>query len=104
MQLSITLAEILNYFLGSTTLVSIYLAWKSRKSSIKQAEATAPALQLEGSDDNGLTWTALSTPQVAVANSTISLRVADVNVQLVRARVSTAGVGVTAGHVLIKGY
>lgn len=46
MQLSITLAEILNYFLGSTTLVSIYLAWKSRKSSIKQAEATA----LEGVD------------------------------------------------------
>lgn len=65
---------------------------------------TAPALQLEGSDDNGLTWTAIGTPQVAVANSTISLRVADVNVQLVRARVSTAGVGVTAGHVLIKGY
>jgi hypothetical protein len=51
-----------------------------------------------------LTWTAIGTPQVAVANSTISLRVADVNVQLVRARVSTAGVGVTAGHVLIKGY
>ena len=41
MQLSITLAEILNYFLGSTTLVSIYLAWKSRKSTLKQAEATA---------------------------------------------------------------
>lgn len=65
---------------------------------------TAPALQLEGSDDNGLTWTAIGTPQVAVANSTISLRVAVVNVQLVRARVSTAGVGVIAGHILIKGY
>lgn len=37
----ITLTEILNYILGSTTLVSIYLAWKSRKSTIKQTEATA---------------------------------------------------------------
>lgn len=65
---------------------------------------TAPALQLEGSDDNGLTWTPIGVPQVAVANSTVSLRVTDVNVQFVRARVLTAGVGATAGHVLIKGY
>jgi hypothetical protein len=65
---------------------------------------TAPALQLEGSDDNGLSWTAIGTPQVAVGSSTITLRIVDVNVQLVRARVSTAGVGVTAGYILIKGY
>ena len=38
---TITIAELLNYFLGSTTLVSIYIAWKSRKSAIKQAEASA---------------------------------------------------------------
>jgi len=68
------------------------------------AATTSPALQLEGSDDNGLTWTAIGTPQIAVDSSTVSLRVVDINVQLVRARVSTVGVGVTAGHVLIKGY
>lgn len=32
---------ILNYFFGSTTLISIYIAWKSRKSQLKQTEATA---------------------------------------------------------------
>ncbi|HLF53536.1 hypothetical protein [Flavobacterium sp.] len=31
----------LNYLLGSTTLVSIYIAWSSRKSEIKKAEASA---------------------------------------------------------------
>ena len=33
--------EILNYLFGSTTLVSIYIAYKSRKSEIKKAEASA---------------------------------------------------------------
>lgn len=32
---------LLNYFFGSTTLVAIYIAWKSRNSEIKQKEATA---------------------------------------------------------------
>lgn len=32
---------LLNYILGSTTLVSIYIAWKSRKSEVKKAEAIA---------------------------------------------------------------
>lgn len=32
---------ILNYVLGSTTVVSIYIAWLSRKSEIKKTEATA---------------------------------------------------------------
>lgn len=35
------LTEILNYFFGSTTIVSIYIAFKSRKSEIKKAEANA---------------------------------------------------------------
>jgi predicted RNase H-like nuclease (RuvC/YqgF family) len=35
------LSNILNYLLGSTTLASIYIAWKSRKSEIKKAEANA---------------------------------------------------------------
>lgn len=32
---------ILNYFLGSTTLVSVYIAWKSRKAELKKTEASA---------------------------------------------------------------
>lgn len=65
---------------------------------------TAPALQIEGSDDNGVTWYAIGTPLTAVASSTVQLTVVDVNAALLRARVSTAGVGVTAGYVLIKAH
>ncbi|HRB72443.1 hypothetical protein [Flavobacterium sp. UBA4197] len=32
---------LLNYFFGSTTVVSIYIAWKSRKASIRKANAEA---------------------------------------------------------------
>lgn len=32
---------ILNYFLGSTTLISIYIAWRSRNSELKKNEASA---------------------------------------------------------------
>ena len=65
---------------------------------------TAPQLQLEGSDDNGTTWYNIGSPLTAVASSTVQLTVNDIHSQLVRARVSTAGVGVTAGYVLIKGH
>lgn len=65
---------------------------------------TAPALQLEGSDDNGGSWYAIGTPLTGVASSTVRATVPDVQAQLIRARVSTAGVGVTAGYVLIKGF
>ena len=65
---------------------------------------TAPALQLEGSDDNGASWYAIGAPLAAVASSTVQLTVPDVNSALVRARVSTAGVGVTPGYVLIKAH
>jgi len=37
---------ILNYIFGSTTLVSIYIAWRSRNSELKKSEASA----LEGID------------------------------------------------------
>jgi hypothetical protein len=65
---------------------------------------TAPQLQLEGSDDNGVTWYSIGTPLTAVASSTVSVTNANTNAQLMRARVSTAGVGVTAGYVLIKSF
>lgn len=65
---------------------------------------TPPALQLEGTDDNGATWYAIGAPLTAVAASTVRITVADVNAQLLRARVSTAGAAVTAGYVLLKGF
>ena len=65
---------------------------------------TAPALQLEGSDDNGLTWYAIGSPLTAVASTTIRATTVDVNSQLIRARVSTAGSGATLSHVLLKGF
>lgn len=65
---------------------------------------TAPALQMEGSDDNGASWYSIGAALTAVASSTVQLTVADINAALVRARVSTAGVGVTAGYVMIKAH
>lgn len=65
---------------------------------------TAPALQLEGSDDFGLSWYAIGTPLTAVANSTVQTTVSTINAAALRARVSTAGVGVTAGYVMIKAH
>lgn len=65
---------------------------------------TAPVFQLEGSDDNGASWFAVGTTLTAVASSTVKLTVNSVNCQLIRARVSTAGVGVTAGYVLLRGF
>ena len=65
---------------------------------------TAPALQLEGSDDNGATWYAIGSPLTAVASTTVRATTVDVNSQLIRARVSTAGSGATLAHVLLKGF
>jgi hypothetical protein len=65
---------------------------------------TAPAIQLEGSDDNGVTWYGLGSPLTAVANTTVQTTIAPANSQLVRARVTTAGVGASLNYVLIKGF
>lgn len=68
------------------------------------AATVAPILQLQGSDDNGLSFYSVGTPLTAVASSTVQATVANVNSQLLRAIVSTAGTTVTAGYVLIKGF
>lgn len=68
------------------------------------AATTPPSLQLEGSEDNGVTWFPVGDPLNAVANSTVQLTVLNMNVPLLRAKVTTAGTGVTAGYVLIKGF
>ena len=68
------------------------------------AATTAPALQMEGSDDNGASWYSIGTPLTAVASSTVQLTVLDINAALMRVRVSAAGSGVTPGYVLIKAH
>lgn len=65
---------------------------------------TPPAIQLEGSDDNGASWYNIGSPLTAVASSTVQLTVTDINAALMRGRVSTTGVGVTAGYVMIKAH
>lgn len=68
------------------------------------ATTIAPILQMEGSDDNGSTWYSIGTPLTAVASSTVSMIVVDTTALMVRARVSTAGTGTTAGYVLVKAF
>jgi hypothetical protein len=68
------------------------------------AMTTAPALQLEGSDDGGATWYAVGTPLTAVANSTVQVTIANMQSAFLRARVSTAGATATLGYILIKGF
>ena len=93
-----------------TTLNSVTPSINTQNCNISQlvinigAATTAPILQIEGSDDNGLSWYAVGTPLTAVASSTVQATVANINSQLMRARVSTAGTTVTAGYVLIKGF
>ena len=64
---------------------------------------TPPAIQLEGSDDNA-NWYALGAPLTGVASSTVKVTVPDVSPNFLRARVSTVGVTVVAGYILIKGF
>lgn len=68
------------------------------------AATTPPALQLEGSDDNGASWYAIGTPLTGVASSTVQATFNNVDAELVRARVSTVGATVTAGYVSIKAW
>lgn len=68
------------------------------------AATTPPAIQLEGSDDNGVTWYSIGSPLTGVASSTVQLTVPNINAELVRGRVSTVGATVTAGYVEIKAY
>lgn len=63
---------------------------------------TAPAFQLEGSDDLGATWVAVGSPVTGVASSTVSQTSGPSSWGLMRARVSTAGSGATLNYVLIK--
>ena len=66
---------------------------------------TAPVLQLQGSDDGGVTWYDITGGSVTgVASSTVVVFVVNVYAQMVRARVSTAGSGATLGYVALKAF
>jgi hypothetical protein len=68
------------------------------------AATTPPALQLQGSDDNGATWTLIGSPLTGVTNATVSATVNNINYELVRAIVTTIGVTVTSNFIAIKGF
>lgn len=68
------------------------------------AATTAPVLQLEGSDDNGVTWYSIGSVVNAAANTIVAGPLVDTQAGLLRARISTPGATVTAGYVLIKGF
>jgi hypothetical protein len=65
---------------------------------------TPPSIQIQGSDDNGITWVNLGTLLTGIANSTVSLTINNINAQLSRAVVTTVGVGASLGYVLLKGF
>lgn len=56
------------------------------------------------SDDGGVSWVSVGTTLAAVASSTVTLTASNITAQQVRAIVTIAGTGVTAGYVLIKGF
>jgi hypothetical protein len=73
--------------------------------NIGAVTTTAPVLQVMASDDAGASWYAIpGTSLTTVASSTVSLTINGVTAQLFRATVTTAGVGVTAGYVLLRAY
>ena len=72
--------------------------------SLGAVTTTPPVFQLEGSDDNGATWYAIGAALAGVPSSTVQLTVPDINADLVRARVSAAGVGAALGYALLKAW
>lgn len=92
--------------LNATTVELVTANKSSYQLTIKVGAitTTAPQLQLEGTNDNGASWVSIGSPLTAVASSTVDLFASSGNYERIRARVSTAGVGVTADYVLIKAY
>jgi hypothetical protein len=68
------------------------------------AATTAPALQIQGSDDLGASWYNIGSPLTAVASSSVSTTVTNTTAQLFRAIVTTAGSAVTAGYVMLRSF
>lgn len=66
------------------------------------ATTIAPILQLQCSEDLGATWYSVGSPLTASASNTVTTTIANVNCELARAQVATAGTVTTAGYVLIR--
>lgn len=66
---------------------------------------TAPAMKLQGSDDNGATWYDIpNTTLTAVASNTVQVTANNISTQLLRAIVTTAGSGATLTYVGLKAF
>lgn len=66
---------------------------------------TAPAISIEGSEDNFVTFYTLPVSALtAVASSTVQTTLVGVSAPFIRAKVTTAGVGVTAGYIALKAF
>ena len=65
---------------------------------------TAPAFQLQGSDDGGIGWYNIGSPLTGVASSTVQLTVNDINSALTRVTVSTTGSGATLNSLTLKAH
>jgi hypothetical protein len=65
---------------------------------------TAPVIQMQSSEDYGQSWFDIGTTLTAVASSTVSQRITVGVGRQLRAIVKTAGVGVTAGYVMLKAW
>lgn len=65
---------------------------------------TAPALQLQWSDDGWVNWYSIGTPLTWVQNSTVQLTVVNLQTTLVRAALTTAWVASTLGEITLKAF
>ena len=68
------------------------------------AATTAPILKIQGSEDNTNWYDLSATTLTAVASSTVQLTLNNINAPYIRGIVSTAGVTVTAGYVVLKAW
>ena len=67
------------------------------------AATTPPTIQLQGSSDN-VNWYDIGLSLNAVASSTVTTTIQQINANFIRARVSSAGSGVTSNYVLLRGF
>lgn len=65
---------------------------------------TVPQVQIQGTNDNGVSWTLIGSPLVGVASSTVTATVTGQNFDRIRAIVTTAGVGVTSDYLMLRAY
>lgn len=92
--------------LGSTTTANKLDGGRNLQMVLKMGAitTTAPELQFQVSDDDGLTYQDVPGTLTAVANSTVQLVVKDVVSDWFRVKVVTAGSGATLDHILTRAF